>query len=81
MAKYSALGQSHLCGNFGCRDLAWILVRREFDDIDSAYGYGEAASTYVIRRADKAVWVVVQSGTSSAALMVVDAPLPAAPAR
>ena len=57
---------------------------REFDDVYGAYrGSSEdAAGTYLIRRADKAIWVVVTGTSSNAGLMVVDGPLPeAAPAQ
>lgn len=49
----------------------------EFDAIDGAYSYDETADTYVIRRADKAIWVVSYATTSgTAAVLVVEGPLP-----
>ncbi|GAB3311631.1 hypothetical protein [Luteimonas notoginsengisoli] len=54
--------------------------RQEFSSIRDAYWYGNDADTYVIRRADKAIWVVFQSSNSQGALMVAEGPLPAAPA-
>lgn len=54
--------------------------RSEFDDIRNAYWYDTDADTWVIRRADSAIWVVVQSGTDVGAIMVVEGPLPEAPA-
>lgn len=54
--------------------------RQEFGRIRDAYWYGNDADTYVIRRADKAIWVVFHSGNSEGGLMVVEGPLPEAPA-
>ena len=38
------------------------------------------ADTYVIRRADKAVWVVLQTGNGDGGILVAEGPLPDAPA-
>jgi hypothetical protein len=54
--------------------------RQEFSAIRDAYWYDNDADTYVIRRADKAIWVVFQSDNNQGALMVAEGPLPAAPA-
>lgn len=54
--------------------------RQEFDRIRDAYWYGNDADTYVIRRADKAVWVVFHSSNSEGGLLVAEGPLPEAPA-
>ncbi len=56
-------------------------VRQEFDRMQSAYWYDEDADTYVIRRADKAIWVVFQSSNDRGALLVAEGPLPEAPAK
>lgn len=50
--------------------------RQEFDDIRDAYWYDADADTYVIRRADKVIWIVSQGSNNRAALMVVEGPLP-----
>lgn len=55
--------------------------RQEFDRMQNAYWYDNDADTYVIRRADKAVWVVFQSDNGGGALMVAEGPLPEAPAK
>ena len=54
--------------------------RQEFDRMQNAYWYDEDADTYVIRRADKAIWVVFQSSNDRGALLVAEGPLPQAPA-
>lgn len=54
--------------------------RREFDDIRDAYWYGNDADTYVIRRADKAIWVVSHLSNGSGGVLVAEGPLPEAPA-
>ncbi len=54
--------------------------RQEFSSIRDAYWYDNDADTYVIRRADKVIWVVFQSSNSQGALMVAEGPLPVAPA-
>lgn len=54
--------------------------RQEFDRIRDAYWYGSDADTWVIRRADKAVWVVLQTGNDGGGILVAESPLPAAPA-
>lgn len=53
--------------------------RQEFSRMQNAYWYDADADTYVIRRADKAIWIVFQSGNDQGALMVAEGPLPAAP--
>ena len=55
--------------------------RQEFSDMQEAYWYDNDADTYVIRRADKAIWVVLQSGNDGGAVMVAEGPLPQAPAK
>lgn len=52
--------------------------RREFDRVRDAYGYDTDADTYVIRRADKAIWVVFQTSDSRGGIMVAEGPLPEA---
>ena len=49
--------------------------------MQNAYWYDSDADTYVIRRADKAIWVVFQSSNDNGALMVAEGPLPAPPAQ
>ena len=53
--------------------------RQEFDRIRDAYWYDADADTYVIRRADKAVWVVLQTGNGDGGILVAEGPLPEAP--
>ena len=55
--------------------------RSEFDDIDDAYWYDKDARTYLIRRADKAIWVVVYADNYNGAVLVAEGPLPEAPAK
>ncbi|MCW0208318.1 MAG: hypothetical protein OJK14_14555 [Achromobacter sp.] len=55
--------------------------RSEFDDIDDAYWYDKDARTYLIRRADKAIWMVVYADNYDGAVLVAEGPLPEAPAR
>lgn len=55
--------------------------RSEFDDIDDAYWYDKDARTYLIRRADKAIWVVVYADNYDGAVLVAEGPLPEAPAK
>lgn len=55
--------------------------RQEFSRIRDAYWYDSDADTYVIRRADKAIWVVFQSSNRQGALLVAEGPLPEAPAK
>ena len=55
--------------------------RQEFDRIRDAYWYNADADTYVIRRADKAIWIVTQTDTGSGAIMVAEGPLPEVPAK
>ena len=54
--------------------------RQEFDRIRDAYWYAADADTYVIRRADKAVWVVLETGNGDGGILVAEGPLPDAPA-
>lgn len=53
--------------------------RGEFGDMHDAYWHDNEADTYVIRRADKAVWIVMQADNSDGGVMVVEGPLPAPP--
>ena len=55
--------------------------RQEFDRMQNAYWYDKDVDTYVIRRADKAIWVVAQTDNGGGALMVAEGPLPEAPAK
>ena len=55
--------------------------RREFDRIRDAYWYDADADTYLIRRADKAIWVVFQTNNDGGGLLVAEGPLPEAPAK
>lgn len=50
--------------------------RQEFSRMQNAYWYDSDADTYVIRRTDKAIWVVFQSSNDRGALMVAEGPLP-----
>ena len=50
--------------------------RQEFDRIRDAYWYNADADTYVIRRADKAIWVVVHVRNDDGGIMVAEGPLP-----
>lgn len=51
--------------------------RQEFNDIRDAYWYDKDADTYLIRRADQAIWIVTEVNNDSASLMVAEGPLPA----
>lgn len=53
--------------------------RGEFGDMHDAYWQDNDADFYVIRRADKAIWVVTQVDNDDGAIMVAEGPLPAAP--
>ena len=53
----------------------------EFSEMYSPYLPDQDAETYVIRGADKAVWIVFHSGNDDGSLMVAEGPLPAAPAK
>lgn len=53
--------------------------RQEFNHVTNAYWYDIDADTYLIRRADQAIWVVTQVGNDSAAVMVAQGPLPPLP--
>ncbi|MCW0211587.1 MAG: hypothetical protein OJK14_31190 [Achromobacter sp.] len=55
--------------------------RSEFDDIDDAYWYDKDARTYLIRRADKAIWMVVYADNYNGAVLVAEGPLPEAPTK
>ena len=55
--------------------------RQEFDRMQNAYWYDKDVDTYVIRRADKAIWIVTQTDTGSGAIMVAEGPLPEPPAK
>ena len=55
--------------------------RVEFSQISEAYYAGYDADTYVIRRADKAIWVVTSVKDGRAGVMVAEGPLPEAPAK
>ena len=66
---------------FKANEAALDDFRGEFDRIRDAYWYGNDADTYVIRRADKAIWVVFQTSNDRGGLMVAEGPLPAAPAK
>ncbi len=50
--------------------------REEFSKVRDAYWYDKDADTYLIRRADKAIWVVAKYSNNDAGLMVADSPLP-----
>ena len=55
--------------------------RQEYRDVRDAYWYDTDADTYVIRRADAAIWVVAQVRNGDASVMVAEGPLPESPAR
>lgn len=50
--------------------------RQEFSKVRDAYWYDNDADTYLIRRADKAIWVVAEYSNNDAGLMVAEGPLP-----
>lgn len=50
--------------------------RQEFSEMQNAYWYDSDADTYVIRRADKAIWVVFGSSNTRGAVLVAEGPLP-----
>lgn len=50
--------------------------RQEFDRIRDGYWYDADTETYVIRRADKAIWVVVHMRNDGGGIMVAEGPLP-----
>lgn len=56
---------------------------KEFDKIDDAYRYySDSTDTYLIRRADKAIWVVTfLDESNNASMMVAEGPLPVAEAK
>lgn len=52
----------------------------EFGEVYGAYvDTGNTSVTYLIRRADKAIWAVVTSSSSGAGLLIAEGPLPEAP--
>lgn len=53
--------------------------RREYNKMRDAYWYDADADTYLVRRADKAIWLVLQLDNNDAAVMVAEGPLPEAP--
>lgn len=55
--------------------------RQEFSEMQNAYWYDSDADTYVIRRADKAIWVVFGSSNTRGAVLVAEGPLPEAGAQ
>lgn len=54
---------------------------QEFEDVYSAFhpSSSDVLATYVIRRADKAIWAVATSNNNSAGLLLADGPLPEPP--
>lgn len=54
--------------------------RQEFSDVQDAYWYDKDMETYVIRRGDSVVWIVVQARNSDGAVLVAEGPAPEAPA-
>lgn len=48
----------------------------EFGDMSNAYWYGNDADTYLVRRADKAIWFVTTANNDRTVLMVAEGPLP-----
>ena len=55
--------------------------RQEFDNIRDAYWYDADADTFVIHRADKAIWVVVHADNNSGGVLIAEGPLPEPPAK
>lgn len=53
----------------------------EFSEMYYPYLPDQDAETYLVRGADKAVWIVFHSGNDDGSLMVAEAPLPAEPAK
>lgn len=53
----------------------------EFSDMSNAYWYNQDADTYLVRRADKAIWFVTTANNDRTVMMVAEGPLPAAPAQ
>ncbi len=53
----------------------------EFSDMHNAYWYDNDADTWVIRRADKAIWFVTDVNNDRGKLMVAEGPLPPRPAQ
>lgn len=53
--------------------------RNEFSEVRNAYWYDADADTYVIRRADAAIWIVAQVRNNDASVMVAEGPLPESP--
>lgn len=85
----TALGAVKLSGK-GLDDQAYQASKdevdafvSEFGDVYGAYrgGSDNTTATYLIRRADKAIWAVVTSTNNNAGLLMAEGPLPvAAPA-
>lgn len=53
----------------------------EFNDMHNAYWYDNDADTWVIRRADKAIWLVTDVNNDRGKVMVAEGPLPPPPAQ
>lgn len=82
----TALGAVKISGK-GLDDVAYAANKdevdafvSEFGDVYGAYrgGSDNTVATYVIRRADKAIWAVVTSTNGNAGLLLADGPLPEA---
>ena len=54
--------------------------RREFNDIREAYWYDQDVETYVIRRDEGVVWIVVQARNGEGSVLVAEGPAPEATA-
>lgn len=54
--------------------------RQEFSDVQDAYWYDKDMETYVIRRGDSVVWIVLEARNSKGAVLVAEGPAPEAPA-
>lgn len=54
--------------------------RQEFSDVQDAYWYDKDMETYVIRRGDSVVWIVLEARNSNGAVLVAEGPAPEAPA-
>ena len=52
--------------------------RQEFSAMQGAYWYDEDVDTYVVRRPDKAIWLVLQARNDQASLLLAEGPLPQA---
>lgn len=51
----------------------------EFSDMHNAYWYDNDADSWVIRRADKAIWIVTDVNNDRGKLLVAEGPLPPRP--